>query len=129
MFDTTNLVKDNDNEKYVYGGYGIAFDEEGSWSLNNDSARNVIILWIDNSSSSHTDNQKNDFLVLGKGPTLGINRNFGPQKKKLIFVKQRQHFVWVCIIMLIIVTYLWMEKKSINLKLVIKIITFHVNVV
>ena len=44
LFDTTNLVKDNDNEKYVYGGYGIAFDEEGSWSLNNDSARNVIIL-------------------------------------------------------------------------------------
>ena len=46
------------------------------------------------------------------------------QKKKmvLILLKQKQSFVWMCITMLIIVTCLWMEKKSINLKLVIKII-------
>ena len=32
----------------------------------NDFARNVIIFGIDNSSSSHADNQKNNFLVLGE---------------------------------------------------------------
>ena len=38
--------------------------------LLNDFARNVVIVGVDNSSSSHTDNQKNNFLVLGEGPTV-----------------------------------------------------------
>ena len=37
---------------------------------------------VDNSLSSHTDNQKNDFLILGEGPTFGINRSFGSPEKK-----------------------------------------------
>ena len=48
-------------EKYVYSGYGVAFDEKGEWSFNSNTARNVIIFGIDNSSSSHTDNPKKDF--------------------------------------------------------------------
>ena len=82
MFGATNIVKYNDKEKYVYSDYGTAFDGRGSWSLNNDSARNVIIFGLNNSSSSHTDNQKNDFLVLGEGPTFGINGSFGLPEKK-----------------------------------------------
>ena len=62
--------------------YGIVFDGKGSGSLNNDSARNVIIFGVNNSSSSHTDNQKNDFLVLGRGPTFDINGSFGSTEKK-----------------------------------------------
>ena len=50
LFGATNVVKDNDKEKYVYSGYGIVFDGKGSWGLNNDSARNVIIFGVDNSS-------------------------------------------------------------------------------
>ena len=115
----------------MYSGYGIAFDGKGSWGLNNDSARNVIVFGVDNSSWSHTDNQKNVFLLLGKGTTFSINEHFGSPEKKfnINLVKQRRNFIWVCIIMLIIVSYFWMEKKSINLKLVIKIITFHLNFV
>ena len=45
-------------EKYVYSGYGIAFDGEGKWSFGNGFARNFIIFGIDNSSSSHTDKKK-----------------------------------------------------------------------
>ena len=30
---------------------------------------NFIVFGVYNSSSSHTDNRKNDFLVLGEGPT------------------------------------------------------------
>ena len=45
----------------------IAFDEEVSRSFDNKFARNVAIFSIDNSSSYHTDNRKNIFLVLGKG--------------------------------------------------------------
>ena len=57
----TNIVKNSDKEKYVYSGYGITFDSEGSWSSYNDFPRNVIIVGVDNSSSSHSDNRKNNF--------------------------------------------------------------------
>ena len=45
----TNIVKDNIKKKYVNSGYGIAFDGKGSWSFNNDFAKNVIIFGVDNS--------------------------------------------------------------------------------
>ena len=65
----------------MYSGYGILFDEAGSWNFGNDKARNVIIFGFDNRSSSHTDNCRNNLSVLGEGPTYGINGNFGaPQK-------------------------------------------------
>ena len=57
----------------MYNGYGIAFDGVGESSFNNGSARNVIIFNVDDNSSSHADNRKNNFLVLGEGPTFGIN--------------------------------------------------------
>ena len=58
FFGSTNIVRDNDKEKYVYSGYGITFDGKCSWSFNNDFARNVIIFVADNSSLSHIDNLK-----------------------------------------------------------------------
>ena len=66
MLGTTILVKDK--EKYVYRGYG-----KSSWSFNDDFSRNVIIFGVDNSSSCHTDNLKNDFLILGERDTFSIN--------------------------------------------------------
>ena len=82
MFGATNIVKNSDKEKWLYSGYGITFDSAGSWNFGNDFARNVIIFIVDNSSSSHTDNHKNNFLVLGEDPTYGINRCFGSPEKK-----------------------------------------------
>ena len=67
----TNVVKNNDKEKYMYSVYRIDIDGKSSLSFDNDSARNVIIFDVDNNSSSHTDNQKNVFLVLGKNGNLG----------------------------------------------------------
>ena len=67
----------------------------------------------DNSSSSHSDNRKNNFLILGEGPTFGINGSFGsPEKKSLVLIllKKTQNFVRVYIIMVIIVICLLMEK-------------------
>ena len=92
MFGATNIVKNNDKEKYVHSRYGIAFDGKVEWSFGKNSARNVIIFGIDNSSSSHIDNLKND-LILGEGRTTGINGSFGASEKKLILVlvKQRQN--------------------------------------
>ena len=65
----------------MYSGYGITFDSASSWSFDNDTARNVIIFGVDNSSSSHADNHKNNFLVVGEGPTFGINGRFGTPRK------------------------------------------------
>ena len=61
---------------------GITVDSAGSWSFDNDTARNVIIFGVDNSSSSHSGNWKNNFLVLGEGPTFGINGSFGSPEKR-----------------------------------------------
>ena len=58
LFDLTNRVKDNDKEKYVHNGYGIAFNEKGSWSFIDNFSINIVTFGVDNSSSSHTDNLK-----------------------------------------------------------------------
>ena len=46
------MVKNSDEGKYVYSGYRIKFDNAGSWSFDNGSAKNIIISGIDNNSSS-----------------------------------------------------------------------------
>ena len=91
----TNIVKNSDEEKYVYSGYGIGFDEKYEWRFGNGYARNIIIFGVDNSSSSRTNNLKNNFLKLGDGDTFGINGSFGSPEKNtlvLILVKQTQNF-------------------------------------
>ena len=72
MFGATNIIKNSNKEKYMHSGYGIAFDVEGEQSFGYDYVWNVVIFGVDNSSSSHTDNQKNDFLILGEGNTFVI---------------------------------------------------------
>ena len=57
------------------------------------------------SSLFHTYNCNNKLLVLGEGPTYGVNRNFGVPEKKFIinFSKARTKFAWVCITIVIMV--------------------------
>ena len=86
MLGATNIVKNSDKEKYVYNDYEIAFDGKGEWSFGNDYARNVIIFGSDNSSLSHADNLKNNFLVLGEGDTFRINGSFGAPEKSLVLI-------------------------------------------
>ena len=82
LFGATSVVKNTDKEKHLYSGYRITFDSAGSWSFDNGIARNVIIFGVDNSSSSHADSRKNNFLVLGEGPTFAINGRFALPEKK-----------------------------------------------
>ena len=94
LFGATNTVENNDQEKYVCSGYIITFDSAGSWSFDNGIAKTVIIFCVENSSSSHANNRENNFLILGEGPTFGINGTCGlPEKKAtLILLKQIQRF-------------------------------------
>ena len=86
LIEATNIVKNSDKEKYVYSGYGITFDSGGSWSFNNSTVRNVIIFGDGNSWSSHVDNRKYNFLILGLGPTYGITGNLVQQGKNLVLI-------------------------------------------
>ena len=45
----------------------------------NDYAGNIVSFGVKNSSSSDTDNRKNDFLMLAEGPTDDIR--LSPSKK------------------------------------------------
>ena len=131
LFGATNVVKNSDKEKYVYSGYGITFDSVGSWRFDNDFARNVMIFGVDNSSSSHSDNRKNNFSILGEGPTYGINGSFGsPEKRFTInFTKANTKFS-LSLHYNADNNYLFlMEKKSLNLILTIKMLTFQLNFV
>ena len=124
LFRATSTVKNSDKEKYMNSSYGKTFDSAGSWSSDNDTTRNTIIFCVDGSSSSHADNRKNIFLVLGGGPTFGINRIFGSPEEM-----QTQNFARACTIILIIGICLLMEKNSSNLKLTVKMLTFQLSFV
>ena len=56
LFGVTNIIKNNDKEKWVNSGYGIAFHRAGLWNFGDDFVNNVAIFVVDNSSSSHIDN-------------------------------------------------------------------------
>ena len=90
----TNIVKNSDKKRYVYSGYGIAFDVKCECSFDNDYVRNSIIFGVDNSSLSHADNLKNNFLILGEGDTFDVNGSNGAPEKSLnlILVNQTQNF-------------------------------------
>ena len=64
LFGAIDIVNKSYKEKYVYSGYGVAFDGKGEWSFGNDYARHKIF-GVDNSSSSHTDSQKKNFFNTG----------------------------------------------------------------
>ena len=52
---------------------------------------NVVIFGVNNCPSSYSDTRKNNFLMLGKGPTYGINGSFeSPKKKNLVLILLKQ---------------------------------------
>ena len=42
--------------------------------------QNVLIFWVDMSSSPYIDNKKKDILVLGRGPTQGLESTLTAEK-------------------------------------------------
>ena len=57
------------------------FYRKSTLGFGHNYGKNIIVLGVDNSSSSHTDNRKNRFLVLGEGDTFDINGSFvAPEK-------------------------------------------------
>ena len=68
-------------EKYGYSGYGIRFDRRSNFSFPGGGfGQNVLIFGVDMSFSAHIDNKKKDILVLGKGPTQGLEHTVNAEK-------------------------------------------------
>ena len=77
LFNAVTLTKNADIEKYKYSGYGIGFDRRSSFSFTGGGfGQNVLIFGADMSTSTHIDNKKKDILVLGIGPTQGLESTF-----------------------------------------------------
>ena len=75
------MNKNADINKYKYSGYGIGFDRHGSFSFPGTGlGRNVITFGVDMSSSTKIDNRKKDILILGKGPTQGLEHTLSKEK-------------------------------------------------
>ena len=93
MFRAVRLTKHVDVDLYKYSGYGIGFDRKGFYSIGDEVGRNVIIFGVDMSSSPHIDNKKKDILILGKGPTQGLEHTLTAEKLDSInFTKENTKF-------------------------------------
>ena len=81
LFGAVTLTKNADIDKYGYSGYGLGFDRRSSFSFSGGGfGQNVLIFGVDLSSSAHIDNKKKDILVLGKGPTQGLEHTLAAEK-------------------------------------------------
>ena len=74
-------TKNANIDKYGYSGYGIGFDRKNSFSFPGGGfGQTVLIFGADMSSSVHIDNKNKDILVLGKGPTQGLEHTLTAEK-------------------------------------------------
>ena len=81
LFGAVTLTKNSDIDEYGYSGYGPGFDRRSSFLFSCGGFRqNVLIFGVDLSSSAHIDNKKKDILVLGKGPTQGLEHTLAAEK-------------------------------------------------
>ena len=81
LFGAVTLTKNADIEKYKYSGYGIGFDRRSSYSFPGGGfGQNVLNFGADMSTSIHVDNKGKDILVLGRGPTQGLESTLTAEK-------------------------------------------------
>ena len=73
--------KNADIEKYGYSGYGIGFDRRESFPFPGGRfGQNVLIFGVDMRFSAHIDNKERNILVLGIGPTHGLENTLTAEK-------------------------------------------------
>ena len=93
-FGAVTLTKNADVNKYRYSGYGTGFDRRSSFLFSRGGfGQNVLIFESDKSSSTHINNKKKDILVLGKGPTQGLEHTLTAEKMYSInFTEKNKKF-------------------------------------
>ena len=81
LFGAVTLTKNADIVKYGYSGYGIGFYRRSSFSFPGGGLGQTLLNFgADMSSSEHIDNKKKDILVVGKGPTQGLEHTLTAEK-------------------------------------------------
>ena len=81
LFGAISLTKSDDIDKYRYSGHGVGFDRHELFSHpSGGTGRNVIIFKVEMGSSTKIDNRKKDILILGKGPTQGLEHTLSAEK-------------------------------------------------
>ena len=74
LFGAMEITKNADTSKYNYNGYGICFDEGGTFSKENiNNGRNVLIFGVHESSLEHANNKANNISIMGDLFVQGIN--------------------------------------------------------
>ena len=74
FFGAVEITKNADTSKYNYKGYGICFDEGGTFSKGNiNNGRNVLIFGAHESSLVHANNKANNIKVMGDLFVQGIS--------------------------------------------------------
>ena len=74
LFGAMKITKNADSSKNKYQGYGICFDEGGSFTSGDiTNGKNVLIFGADMSFSSHSTSKANKIYGLGRDFVQGIN--------------------------------------------------------
>ena len=91
LFGSVKLTKSADLDKYKYSGYNMEFDSRSEFLFTDRSmGKNVIIFGADMSSSVHINNENKNILILGEGPTRGLDHTTLRQKLYILLNLQKQ---------------------------------------
>ena len=75
------MTKNADIDKYGCSGYGTGLNRRSGFSFPGGGfGQNALLLGVDMSFSADIDNKKKDILVLGKGPTQGLEHTLAEEK-------------------------------------------------
>ena len=74
VWGTVKPTKNAETDKYKYSSYNIRFNLHSAFSLPDGSmGKNATLFGDGMSSSVHNDNKGKDILILGEGPTQGLD--------------------------------------------------------
>ena len=86
MLGAISLTKTTDIHKYKHSRYGIGFDRHGFFLI-------LVVELVDMISSTKIDNRKKNILILGKGPTQGLEHTMSAEKMYSInFIENNEKY-------------------------------------
>ena len=110
FIELLKLTKNADPDKNKYSSYGLLFDSRSEFLFTDGSmGKNVIIFGANMSTSVPIDNKRNDILIIGEGPTLGLDDITLTAEAQL-----NKRFILSHTIMEAIASYLLMPQKRVN---------------
>ena len=96
LFGSVKLTKNANLDNYKYSCYGIGFDFRLEFLFTDGNfGKNVFIFGADMGTSVDIDNKNKDILILGEGPTEGLDDTTltGEAREPINFTQSRKRFV------------------------------------